>query len=544
MGEEYKIKLLTDLMEDREGEHLEFKEAKDTYDFKELIRYCVALANECGGKFILGVTNKKPRKVVGTNAFRNTDKLKQQLIDSIHLRIDINEIYHPDGRVLLIEVPSRPIGMPLEYEGAYWMRIGESLRAMTPNQLKKIFDEAEPDFSAEICSSAVLDDLNAAAINKLKTLWAKKSGKPSILAIPDAQILRDLELVENDKVTYAALILLGTRQALGRHLAQSEVVFEYRSSDATGPAQDRKEYREGFLLFYDDIWNTINLRNDKQHYQDGLFVWDIPTFNERVVREALLNAVSHRDYKLQGSVFVRQFSRRIEIVSPGGFPSGINEQNILWQQSPRNRRIAEVFAKCALVERAGQGMNLMFEECIRESKAKPNFKRSDDYQVFLTFDGNIKDQNFLKFIEKVGKEKQLSFITEDLLIMDAIHTGSKVSEKFKDRVNFLLDNGIIEKTGKNKYILSRHFYKFVGKEGVYTRKKGLDKETNKTLLLKHIKDNAEEGSRLQDMQQVLPQLSYIKVQNLLRELKIEKKVYCQGKTKAAKWFPMEHVKIT
>lgn len=291
MGEEYKIKLLTDLLEDKEGEHLEFKEAKDTYDFKELVRYCVALANECGGKFILGVTNKKPRQVVGTSAFRNTNKLKQQLIDSIHLRIGVDEIYHPKGRVLLIDVPSRPIGMPLEYEGAYWMRIGKSLRAMTPDQLKKIFDETEPDFSAEICPNAVLDDLNAEAINKLKELWAKKSGKTSILAVPNAQVLRDLELVENDKITYAALILLGTRQALGRHLAQSEVVFEYRSSDVTGPAQDRKEYREGFLLFYDDLWNTINLRNDKQHYQDGLFVWDIPTFNERVVREALLNAL-------------------------------------------------------------------------------------------------------------------------------------------------------------------------------------------------------------------------------------------------------------
>lgn len=541
MSEEYKIKLLNDLMEDNEDEHLEFKGSKDDYDFKELVRYCIALANECGGKFIMGVSDKKPRKVVGTNAFRNTSKLKQQLMNTVHLRIEIDEIHHPDGRVLLFDVPSRPIGMPLEYDGAYWMRVGESLRAMTPEQLKRIFDEAEPDFSAEVCDKADISALDPLAIVRLKELWSIKSGKPSLQNVSDIQLLRDFELIVNDKLTYAALILLGTRHALGRYLAQSEVVFEYRSSDVTGPAQDRKEYREGFLLFYDDLWNTINLRNDKQHYQDGLFVWDVPTFNERVVREALLNAVSHRDYRLQGSVFVRQYSRRIEIVSPGGFPSGVNEQNILWRQSPRNRRIAEVLAKCGLVERAGQGMNLIFEECIRESKAKPVFKGSDEYQFFLTFDGNMQDPNFLKFIEKVGKEKQISFLTEDMLIMDAVHNGNKIPNMPINRTNFLLDNGVIEKVGRQQYILSSRFYKFAGKAGVYTRKKGLDKETNKALLLKHIDNNAKDGSTMRELQQVLPQLSYLRVQNLLRELKHENKVYCTGKTKGSKWYPKGNV---
>ena len=66
----------------------------------------------------------------------------------------------------------------------------------------------------------------------------------------------------------------------------------------------------------DTLWDAVNLRNDLQHFQDGLFIWDVPTFNEIAVRETVLNAVSHRDYRLAGSVFVRQFPRRIEIVTP------------------------------------------------------------------------------------------------------------------------------------------------------------------------------------------------------------------------------------
>ena len=201
-------------------------------------------------------------------------------------------------------------------------------------------------------------------------MWRRKSGNSALEVTPAEQLLTDAELVVKGGVTYAALILLGTRRWLSQFLGQAEVVFEYRSSDVTGPAAQREEFRQGFFLFQDEIWQKINLRNDKQHFQYGFVMLDVPTFNEAVVREAILNAVSHRDYRLPGSVFVRQFPRRLEVVSPGGFPLGITIENILWRQAPRNRRIAEAFPRCGLVERAGQGMNRMFEECIRESKPR------------------------------------------------------------------------------------------------------------------------------------------------------------------------------
>src|SRR5690606_36574334 len=110
--------------------------------------------------------------------------------------------------------------------------------------------------------------------------------------------------------------------------------------EAAGPAQVRRDFRLGFFSFMDEIWTLINLRNDAQAFRDGLFVTNILTFSEGSVREALLNAVAHRDYRSSGSVFVRQYARRLEIVSPGGFLPGINADNVLWRQAPRNRRIA------------------------------------------------------------------------------------------------------------------------------------------------------------------------------------------------------------
>ena len=299
--------------------------------------------------------------------------------------------------MLVFHAPPRPRGDAIEYEGAYWMRAGESLVPMTKDMLKRIFAETDPDFSEQICKGATIDHLDSEAIEKFRSLWERNSGNEALAYSSVSQLLSDAELVFGSEITYAALILLGKRQAVRAFLPQAEIVFEYRSNEEPGPAQQRIEYTQGFLLFFDELWNTINLRNDKQHFQDGFVMLGVPTFNEKVVREAVLNAVAHRDYKSAGSIFVRQFSRKIEVQSPGGFPFGISAENILWKQHPRNRRIAEVFLRCGLVERSGQGANLMFKETICQGKSLPNFDHTDETQVFLTLPGDIQDANFCVF---------------------------------------------------------------------------------------------------------------------------------------------------
>ena len=527
-------------MHAREDERLEFKEAKTRFDFEKLTKYCVALANEGGGRLILGVTDKPPRRVVGSRAFPDLERTKAGLSERLRLRLDVEEIQHPDGRVLVFRVPSRPIGVPLEVRGAYWMRGGESLIPMTPDQLQRIFAEASPDFSAEPCASARLDDLDPAAVELFRQLWQRRSSNQDLSTRPVAQLLTDAELLVDGGVTYAALTLLGTRKALGKYLAQAEIIFEYRSNDVPGPAAERQEFRQGFLPVLDGVWRFINQRNDRQHFQQGFFVWDVPTFNERVVREAVLNAVSHRDYRHGGSVFVRQYPRRIEIVSPGGFPSGITPENVLRQQNPRNRRIAEVLAKCGLVERAGQGFDLIFRECIRQSKPLPDFSHTDAYAVWLTLHGDIQDPEFLRFLEEIGQEQMAAFGLDDFLLVDLVHREQHVPDSLKSRVEHLLEQGIIERVGRGRgvrLLLSRRFYRHVGKSGVYTRKRGLDRETNKALLLKHIQDNRSEGSQLRELVQVLPALSRAQVQNLLQGLRREGRIHKVGTTKAARWYP-------
>lgn len=429
--------------------------------------------------------------------------------------------------------------MPVHYKGRYFMRSGGNLAPMLPDMLKRIFDEAGPDYTAEICPRAKLNDLDPKSIDDFRNRWIQKSKNERLRTLSVERLLSDAELLSPDGLTYASLILFGTREALGGHLAQAEVIFEYRSSDATGPAQYRHDFRQGFFSFYEELWKLINLRNDRQHFQDGLFIWDILTFNEGAVREAILNAVSHRDYRMAGSVFIRQYPRRLEIVSPGGFPPGITPENILWEQAPRNRRIAEIFGRCGLVERSGQGMNRIYEACIRESKPKPDFTHTDAYHVWLTLKGEVQHPEFLRFLEKLGKERLESFTTQDLLVIDNIFRDEPVSDCFRGNLLQLVDSGVIEQISRGRgtrYVVSRQFYEFIGKRGVYTRKKGLDKETNKSLILKHLQDCGSEGCKFEELKQVLPMLCRFQIHGLLKELKAERKIRVEGRTRAGKWF--------
>jgi predicted HTH transcriptional regulator len=124
-----------------ETENLEFKEAKERFGFPDILSYCVAIANERGGILLLGISNKPPRPVVGTKAYPSVERLKKDILDRLHFRVDVEAVPHPDGRVLVFHIPSRPTGHPYHLDGAYFMRCGESLVPMTTDQLQQIIEE-------------------------------------------------------------------------------------------------------------------------------------------------------------------------------------------------------------------------------------------------------------------------------------------------------------------------------------------------------------------------------------------------------------------
>lgn len=540
-------------MEDVEDEHLEFKAARHQFSTDELCKYASAFANEGGGRLILGVTDKRPRRVVGSQAFQNPEKARNIVHDKVHVRTSVELIPHKDGRVIVFEFACHPKGQPAAFQGIEYMRDGESLTELSVLRRKEIYAETAGDFSATICQPATLSELSENAIDAFRQRWLAKlddgksdESKDRARRIRDqsnADLLENIAATIDGRITYAALILFGSERALIRHLAQAEVIFEYHSSEASGPPQDRLNFREGAFLFLDRLWDKINQRNDRQHYQDGLFVVDLPTFAERPVRELLLNAITHRDYQMPGSVFVRQYPRKIVCESPGGFMPGINEQNIIERTMPRNRRIAEIFEKCGLVERSGQGVDLMYSTAAKEAKLPPSFAGTDPYQVVVTISGEVQDPGFIRFLEKIGQDKAESFSDNDFRTLDLIRRDEPLPDQLKPNAQRLKQLQVVETTGRGRgtrYILSKSLYRAVGKAGHYTRTKGLDREHNLQLLLQHIRETGQEGAPKQDLDQVVPSLTSKQIEYRLKLLRDDGLITLHGKGRGSRWYTPDH----
>lgn len=519
----------------RENEHLEFKEARNGFPLQDALDYCTALSNEGGGFLVLGVSNAVPRRVVGTRAFPDVQHAAEQAWQNTRRRIDVIELAHPGGRVVVFHALSRPLGEALHRNGRYLMRVGEQLTGMSFEQLQRIATEAEQDFSAGVLAGVGLEALDSSAVDNFRNVWSNRAGNPAIRSQPIAQLLMDAGLMHGAELNRAGLILLGSETALHEHLPCAELILEYRSSDGSLAYQQRIEFRQGFFAWYDQVWERIDLRNDRQMVLSGLFRVEIPTLDEAVVREALLNAISHRDYRRTGSIFIRQYPRRLEIVSPGGFPLGITTENVLDRQEPRNRRIAEALSRCRMVERSGQGMNRIFERLIRNSQPRPDFSGTDDHQVSLTVHGEVGNPAFVRFLDRLSAEQLESFTTRDYLVLDHIQRDEPVPEGLRPHLVRLIDLGALERVGR-KVLLSRALYAQLGQRGTYTRKRGLDHETNKALLLRHIRENDSDGSPLSDLVQVLPHIGERRVQALLLELRKNNYIHVRGQRRWARWF--------
>ena len=455
-------------------DNVEFKSARHNYPYSGgkksdprerrhcMLGYIVALANERGGLFVLGMEDERPHKVCGTDfAMNKVGALIDAIYEALKIRVEIYELYEDTKRVLVVEVPSRPIGRLLKFEGVALMRTGESLREMSDAEMFAILSEQEPDFSAKICEGLTISDLDTDAIRTLKERYAEKQNNSTFITMPTAQILNDLELEQGGKLKYAALVLLGKSEAIHRFLPQNEVIIEYRLNESSIPYTARKEFQEPLILGVNKIWDYINqpASNPLQHINYGPYILDIPSFNETVVREAVLNAVAHRTMQIKGAVVIKQSPYSMSIQNAGGFPIGVDKDNILTTISvPRAKLLCEVLQKTGLIERSGQGVDKIFYYSILEGKPLPDYSASDSYQVNLLLRSKIEDPAFHLFItkeqDKRGENEKLSVF--HLLALYNIK-NNEVDNADNEIVQKLLTEGLVEKEG-NRYRLCSTYY--------------------------------------------------------------------------------------
>lgn len=457
-------------------DHVEFKRAEHNYPFAGgqksdprdrrhcVLGYVVALANEKGGRLVLGMADAHSHEVVGSDfAECKTGNLEDEIYKRLHIRIRTEELFDENHRrVLVINVPSRPVGKALRFEGVPLMRVGESLREMDDAEYFSIISEQDPDFSSRVCKGLTLDDLDTLAIEYMRKLIADKRNRADAYTITLKQLLSDLLLIDDDgNLKNAALLLLGKSEAINRYLPQANVVIEYRNSQTQVRYNARKEFRLPFFIAIEKIWEYINQPacNPLLHINDLPRILDCPAFNKETVREALINAMIHRSFQMDSDIFVHLYPDLMEITNPGGFPYGVNIGNILTvNSSPRSRLMAEVIEKTGLIERSGQGVDIMFTNCVKEGKPLPDYSYSDDYQVNLRIYGVIPDDAFYLFVQDICCQSELEncLNTFDWLTLHYIWKGNN-DNIYKECCPKLLRMGLIAEDSYFGYVLSSRY---------------------------------------------------------------------------------------
>ncbi len=358
-----------------EHQRLEFKEAKHQFDTRKLNEYCVALANEGGGVLLLGIADKPPRKVVSTQAFPDSIGAAEKLFRAVGFRVDIEDVAHPDGRVLIFHILSRPRGTAYNLDGKYLMRAGEALVPMSEDQLRRIFSEGQPDWLEEpsLCS---LDAQEVVELLDTQTFF-------DLLRVPyptdRVGVLDRLmaeKLVDNVGGSYTirrlGALLLARRLSDFPDLSRKAARIVVYSGSSKLQTKLNHVFNRGYAVGFQELVQFIYSQLPQNEVIEDALRKEVKLVPDVVIRELLANALIHQDFAVTGaSVMIDVFANRVEI-SNTGEPLVPVERFIDGYRS-RNERLADLMRRLGICEEKSGGIDRVVDAAEVYQLPAPDF---------------------------------------------------------------------------------------------------------------------------------------------------------------------------
>lgn len=490
-----------------ESINTEFKSWNKVSDMKKRINLAVdeliAFANNKGGTLYFGVEDNG--EVTGCDG--NYDL--QNIIESIYEKtrpsifVDPEEIEYNGKKVIALTVASDGITHATT-DGRCLKRLGKNSKPFYPDEMSNRYSEIQSsDFSGRILSDSTEDDINKLEVYKLKEKLKARNPESTLADMDDIAFLRDLALIKYDgnniKLTVAGLLFVGKEQSINRLLPQAEVIYLHYSETNLEEYDARLDMKAPIISVIDRLSEKIQDSNRIVNVQVGLFRLEIADFPEKVFQEALLNALSHRDYQSQGAVYVKHYPNKIVIENPGAFLDGITEENIITHPSvPRNKLIAETLQHLKYVQRTGQGVDIIFREMLSSGKPFPEYRSYND-AVSLTIYSAVDDVDFVKFIANEENELGRTFSLSELMVLRYLKDNSKITVPETERLiqgdrdqaqnacNNLKRYGLIE-LSCNEYMLTAKIYDELKNSVDYTKDKAIQYIKAREMILEYIRD--------------------------------------------------------
>lgn len=542
--------ILNDLLSlPAETEVVEFKAAKNNFDFKDLGKYFSALSNEANlknkpcGWLLFGVTNQ--RKVVGTNYRPNRkdlDSLKHEIAEKINNRlsfIEIHELPTPEGRVILFQIPPAPKGIPTAFSGFFFGRDGESAGPLNIEEIERIRKQVTvTDWSMAICAGASIADLDDAALAKARENYKIKN--PRLAEEVDqwdtVTFLNKAKLAINGGITNTCILLLGKPEA-EHYLAPAIARITWVLKNVKNEEKDYEHFTCPFLLSIDKVYAKI--RNLKYRYiKDGtLFPEEIDRYDPFNIKEALSNCIAHQDYTLSGRINVIEIEdEQLIFTNAGDFLPGSVESVLESDQPPvlyRNSFLVQAMVNLNMIDTVGSGIKRMFRSQRERFFPMPDYDLSGS-KVKAVITGKVLDMEYARVL---ARHQDLSL--EEIIILDKVQKKKELTEA---EILKLKERKLIEGRKPN-FIISENVAVKTKQVGSYLKTRGFDKEYYKKLVVEFVEKN-KHGSTKGEIRDLLwnklPELlsdtqKETKISNILRELRQEGKIVNAGNDAKPNW---------
>ncbi len=540
--------LLDELIATWENEVVEFKQANNDYKTDTIGEYFSALANEANlrgvdaGWLVFGVDNKT-RSVVGTNYRPDAERLqslKMQMAENAEPRVtfrNIHELQHADGRVLLMEVPAAPRGIPIAWKGHYFARAGESLTSLGLDKQDEIRRQTlAHDWTAQLVPGATLAHLDESALNLARSAFAKKYAnrfsEDEVMAWPLPTFLERANLLRDGQITRGTLLLLGkstSAHLLTPHPAQLTWKLE-------GPERAYEHFGLPFLVATSELYQRIRNVQIRILPDNVLIPVEVSKYDRRVVLEALHNCIAHQDYSRCGRIVVTETPTTLVFENEGQFFEGQPDDYIAGDKTPRRYRnpfLAQAMAELNMIDTMGYGIHWMHREQARRYFPMPDYDLSEANAVRMTVHGSVVDLAYSRLLIQ-----KTDLPLADVLALDRVQKKLPIPTEAADR---LRKSGLIEGRKPNLHVAA-HIAKATGSVAAYLRTRGQDDAFYFKQITDYLTVNGE-ASRADINQLLLAKLSdaltdeqkYTKVSNLLGRLRRQGEIVNVGSDAAPRW---------
>jgi len=535
---------------------VEFKSDRRCLPDRDLIEAVVCMANAQGGDVYLGVEDDG--RATGLHAnHQNLEGLAALIANRTQpsVSVQVSTLVSNGFTVARIRVPSSPEPVATSEGLLKRRRLQANGEPECVPFLPQEFAARRANFglldpSAQPVAGATLDDLDPAERARLRQFIQRYNGDQSLFGLDDEQLDGALGLTvrsaQGRLVTLTGLLLIGREASLRALLPTHEIAFQMLD----GEEVRLNEFRRAPLLSAMEwVETTFRPLNVEREFQAGLFRVSVPRLDARAFREAVANAVAHRDYSLRGAVHIRMATNELTISNPGGLVEGVTLGNLLTTEPrPRNPHLADALKRIGLVERTGRGVDLIYRGLLRYGRHNPDYSGSTSHSVVLRLSLEAADEAFLTLVLQEESRRGHPLPIDSLIILAMLREQRRASSeqlanwlqkdtaRIGGSVEPLVEAGLLQAHGNGRgrsYTLAPALYRQLGQQANYTRQAGFDRLQQEQMIQSYVQQQGQiTRQEVVELCRLTPDQAY----KLLKRLCDQNILYKQGDRKSSVYY--------